>query len=237
MNPINCLIVDDNEMDRLYIEDYISLYHDFKLVGSFSNPLECIEVIKTREIDVLFLDIDMPIMDGINFLRKLDHPPICVFITSFPDFAVDAFEIEAVDYLLKPVKQDRFEKAVNRIKTLISLNQKVKESETEFTGGKITIKYGNAIYIVLISDIIYLEALANWTRVVTNEKNYVILYNLKNFLQQLPEDKFLRVHRSYAVAKNEVKKFQDNELQLGMQKIPVGKTYRKSVVDYLLGKH
>ena len=236
MHPVTCFIVDDNEMDRLTIEDHLSLHPDFKMKGSFSNPLECMESLKTQAIDVFFLDIDMPVINGINFLRKLEQPPICVFITSYPDFAVDAFEIEAIDYLLKPVKQDRFERAVNRIKTLMSLNREAAKNEVEIKGGKITIKDGNAIHIVMVSDIVYLEALANWTRIVTNNKKYVTLYNLKNFLLQLPEDKFLRVHRSYAVAKNEITKFQNNELQLGEHNIPVGKTYRKNIVDYLSRK-
>lgn len=236
MIPINCLIVDDDEMDRMNIEDYVTHCSDLKLLGSFSNPVESMELLKTQKIDLLFLDIDMPVMDGISFLKKIENPPLCIYVTSFRDYAADAYDAHAVDYLLKPVKQERFDEAIKRIKEILVLNKKAQYYDLHFEDGQVTIRVGNAIHKVLISDIIFLEALANWTKVVASGQKYITLYNLKNFLQELPRDKFLRVHRSYAVAKNKINKLQNNELHLGEHNVPVGKTYRQSVLNFLSQK-
>lgn len=233
MKAINCLIVDDNEMDRLIIEDYISHRDDLNLLGSFSSPVEALEILKSEKIQLLFLDIDMPVINGINFFKKLENPPLCVFITAFPDFALEAFDINAIDYLLKPVKPARFEEAVKRIKEWVDITEKAERYNLDIESNWITIKEGNTINKVMITDIIFLEALANWTKVITSSKRYITLYNLRNFLQELPGERFLRVHRSFAVSKNKINKFHDNEIQLGQYKVAVGKTYRQSVIEFM----
>ncbi len=235
MEPINCLIVDDEELDRMVVEDFVQNTPGLNLLGSFSNALECVDTINTKDIDLLFLDIDMPVINGVDFLKKLEVPPLCIFITSHVDYALDAFELHAVDYILKPLKKERFDAAVERAVELISIRQKALHYDLNFENDRLTIKEGNIINKVLINDIIYLEALTNYTKVVTKGKKYITLNNLKNFLEDLPHDKFLRVHRSYAVAKNKINSAKDGEIQLGDYKVPMGKTYRKIINQILSG--
>ncbi len=226
---INCIVIDDNNLDRLIIEDYVSQCSSLKLLGSFSNPVESIETIKAGKIQLLFMDIDMPVINGIDFFKKLENPPVCIFVTTYPEYALEAFNTHAFDYLLKPVKKERFEQAVKRTEELFDIQAKALLYDMNVEHDTLTIKEGNTINKVLISDIIYLEALTNYTKVVTNNKKYITLCNLKNFLEELPQEKFLRVHRSYAVAKNKINRLESGELILGEHKIPLGKTYRQQI--------
>jgi DNA-binding LytR/AlgR family response regulator len=233
MDAINCLIVDDEEIDRMMVEDLVLDHPSLHLVESFSNAIESLETLKSKDIELLFLDIDMPVISGVDFLKKLSTPPLCIFITSHVDYALDAFDLHAVDYLLKPVKKERFDLSIKRAIELISIRKKALNYDLNFENDRLTIKEGNSINKVAINDIIYLEALTNYTKVVTGERNYITLQNLKNFLEELPQDKFLRVHRSYAVAKNKITSAKDGELKVGSASIPLGKTYKKMISKLL----
>ncbi len=229
MKPINCIIIDDEELDLFVIEEYVSDYNYLNLLGSYRNVLESIELLKTKDIDLLFMDIDMPVINGVDFLKKIENPPYCIFITSHVEYALEAFDLHAIDYLLKPIKKVRFDIAVKRAYELFSIQEKALSYELIFEKETIIIKEGNSINKVLINDIVYLEALTNYTKVVTNTRRYITLQNLKNFLNELPQEKFVRIHRSYAVAKNKIKKLQQGEIFLEDFKLPLGKTYRKDV--------
>lgn len=234
MEPINCVIIDDEEIDRMLVEEYVRSTPGLHLTGTFSNALESFDTIDSKDVELLFLDIDMPVISGVDFLKKLEHPPLCIFITSHPEFALDAFELHAVDYILKPVKKERFDLAIERAFELISIRQKALHYDLNFENDRLTIKEGTSINKVLINDIIYLEALTNYTKVVTKGRKYITLNNLKNFMEELPQDKFLRVHRSYAVAKNKINSAKDGEILLGEFKVPMGKTYKKLVNKILM---
>jgi DNA-binding LytR/AlgR family response regulator len=237
MIPTTCIVVDDNEMDRLNVEDYVRESESLKLIGSFSNPLECLDILKLQKVSILFLDIDMPVINGINFFKALDNPPLCVFITAFPDYAVEAFNVQAIDYLLKPVKKERFEETLRRIQEWVEIIEKALQYKMQIEQDIITVKEGNSINKVLIKDIIYVEALGNWTKIVTPGKKFITLCNLKNFLEELPGEQFYRVHRSFAVAKNKINCLQNGELQLGEYKVPLGKTYRQGLKKILCEKN
>src|SRR5262245_6999590 len=124
MKPLNCVIIEDNEVDRTLLEEYLSQYSYLKRTGSFSNPLESLEHVKRGDTDLLFIDIDMPVINGIEFLRSLQNPPQCIFVTGHPEFAVDAFDIQAIDYVLKPIKPDRLERAIHRSLELMEIKSK-----------------------------------------------------------------------------------------------------------------
>jgi two-component system, LytTR family, response regulator len=234
--PFQCLIVDDNELDGALVMQYLQPQAWLKPVGTFANPLECMSVFATTEVDVLFLDIDMPVVNGINFIRSLKNPPLCVFITNHPDYATDAFDVQAFDYLLKPVTRERFERTLQRIREYFEIQTKVLHYDTLLEQDTITFKEGTAIAKVATGDIIYLEALANYTKVVTADRQYITLNNLKNFLDALPSDAFMRIHRSYAVAKKWITGLERGEVLMGRHKLPFGKTYRKEIQSGLLEK-
>jgi DNA-binding LytR/AlgR family response regulator len=233
MKPINCIIIDDEEIDRLLIKDYVETSRNLKLFGTYSNAVESLNAMRTENIDLLFLDIDMPIINGIDFLKKFERHPLCIFITSHPEFALDAFELHAVDYLLKPVKKGRFDVAVERADELISIRKKALDYDLNFEKETLTIKEGTSINKVKVNDIIYLEALTNYTKVVTVARKFITLKNLKSFLEELPPDKFLRIHRSYAVAKNKISSLQYDEVVIEGHELPLGKTYRKQIKRFL----
>ena len=132
MEKINCLIIDDDEIDRMMVEDFVEKCPGLALLGSFSNALESLKSINSMDIDLLFLDIDMPVINGVDFLKKIENPPLCVFITSHPDYALEAFDLHAVDYILKPVKKERFDLAIDRVIELISIRQKALHYDLNF---------------------------------------------------------------------------------------------------------
>jgi DNA-binding LytR/AlgR family response regulator len=231
-----CLIVDDNELDRALVAQFLQPHGWLRPAGSFSNPLECVSVLATTQVQVLFLDIDMPVINGINFIKSVKNPPLCVFITNHTDYAADAFDVQAFDYLLKPINKERFERTLGRIKEYFDIQAKVVHYDTLLERDTITFKEGTAIAKVATGDIVYLEALANYTKVVTAERHYITLNNLKTFLEALPQNAFMRIHRSYAVAKKWITGLDKGEVLLGKYKLPFGKTYRKDIQNTLLEK-
>lgn len=236
MQPLNCLVVDDDELDRLLIEQHIQSCSWLKRIGSFANPLECLPLLAVSDVQILFLDIDMPVINGINFIKTLPSPPLCVFITNHPDYALEAFDVHAFDYILKPVTKERFTRTLERLAEYVEIRAKVQHYDAHLEQDTITFKEGTAVAKVTTGDIIYLEALANYTKVVTPERNYITLRNLKSFLEELPSDKFLRVHRSYAVAVKKITGLDKADVLLGKYKVPFGKTYRKNIYDVVLEK-
>jgi len=229
MKYLNCVIIEDTLVDRLLLEEYLSSYSFITVTGSFNNPLESLEHLKTHVTNLLFIDIDMPVISGIDFLKSMTDPPPCIFVTVHPEYAIDAFDIQAVDYLLKPVKPDRLDKAIQRAIELQEIRSKALQYNLNFENDYLMIKEGTAVNKVNVADIVYLEALTNYTKVITEQKKYITLNNLKSFMDHLPQSRFLRIHRSYAVAINKIRGLYKNELLVGEQRLPLGKTYRQEV--------
>jgi len=229
MKHLNCVIIEDTLVDRLLLEEYLSRYSFITVAGSFANPLESVEHLKTHVTNLLFIDVDMPVLSGIDFLKSMTNPPPSILVTVHPEFAIDAFDIQAIDYLLKPVKPDRLDKAIQRAIELQEIKSKALQYNLHFENDYLMIKEGTAVNKVHVADIVYLEALTNYTKVITEQKKYITLNNLKSFMDHLPENKFLRIHRSYAVAVNKIRGLYKNELLVGEQRLPLGKTYRQQV--------
>lgn len=222
-------IVDDDETARLLIEAYAQPHKDLQLQGSFEHPLDAISFINNNQPDLLFLDIEMPLLNGIDFLRSLKKPPLCIFITSHPEFAIEAFELFALDYILKPITEDRLNTAIVRAKTFLDIQQKAVAYEHKIEQETIIIQEGYETHRVQLSDILYLEALKDYTRIFTKHKNYITLGNLSRILESFNVPSFTRVHRSYAVNSSLINSFTDNNISIQGTEIPVGKTYRSIV--------
>lgn len=234
MLEISCAIIEDNEFDRKSTEYYVEQFSFLKLAGSFSNVFEAQGILNSNTVKLLFMDIDMPVMNGLDFLKSLDYHPLCIFITAHPEYAVESFELHALDYIVKPLKLDRFRQAVNRAKEYIEIKSKAELYDVEFGKNTLSIKEGTATIQLNITDIIYLEALGDYTKIITSRKMYLTLHNLKAFIEKLPEQKFLRIHRSFAVAISKIKVIKDNELVLDDVRLPVGKTFRRTINKYLV---
>lgn len=223
------VIVDDNDTDRMLIEALAMKHTELALSGSFMNPLDAIGFIRDSPPDLLFLDVEMPIMNGVDFLRSMKHPPLCIFITSHPDFAVEAFELFALDYIVKPLTKERFDASITRVKSFFDIRRKALQYEHHLEQDVIVIQEGYETHRVLLSDIIYLEALKDYTRIFTREKSYITLGNLSRTLEDFNVPQFMRVHRSYAVNAKHIRSIVDQNVKMDHKLIPIGKTYKQAI--------
>ncbi|MEO8820059.1 MAG: LytTR family DNA-binding domain-containing protein [Ginsengibacter sp.] len=224
------VIVDDDEIDRAVVEAEAGKFSFLQKVASCSNPIEAFEIISGSKPDVIFLDIEMPEISGIDFLRKKIHTSaLPVLITSHPEFALEGFELEAFDYVLKPVSSERFATCAYRLRDFYEMRAKAYAFENEQENNFIIVKQGYDKYKIAINDILYLEAMKDYTKIVTVEQKYLVLSTLNGIIEKLPESKFIRIHRSYVVNKNKVDAVQKNKVQIQSAELPVGKLYRNEL--------
>ena len=227
MKKLNCIIVDDDEIDRLTVLSYSKKFENLTVLGVFDSAISALEMIQKEAIDVLFLDIDMDEMSGLEF-RKIAHEiPVCIFITSHPEHAVESFELETLDFIVKPIKLDRFTQTMRRIEEFMELKLKAQLFESSIGGDAIYIKEGHEKTKVKLHDILYLEALKDYTLVVTNQKRHCVLSSIGNLLKENHFQSFVRIHRSFAVQKQYIDKKLTNEIILNNGvSIPIGRSYK-----------
>lgn len=229
------IAIDDSELDLLSIVEYTKNYPFLQNCGTFSNAVEGYEVLDKIKPDLIFLDIEMKGINGIELLRKIrKQVSIAVFVTSHPEYALESFELSVLDYLLKPVTPERFARTAYKIKEYWAMKQKSDAYEVLFEQDVLTIKEGHNQVRLFQHDIIYLEAMQDYTKIVTHQKNYMTLASLSYFMEQLPENRFIRVHRSYAVSLDQIKELRYTELLCDKMLIPVGKTYRSAIAKLRL---
>lgn len=231
MEKFSCIIVDDDEIDRLTVLSLAKQFENLTIKGVFGSSDEALQFIENEKIDILFLDIDMPSISGLDLRKKTLHIPICIYITSHPEHAVESFELEALDFIVKPVKMDRFSKTINRISEFMEIKQKAQLFESSLGGDTIYIKEGHEQTKIKLHNIIYLEALKDYTLVVTNEKRHCVLSTIGNLLKEVHFQSFVRIHRSFAVQKQYIAKKFSNEILLNNGVlIPIGRSYKDNVI-------
>jgi two-component system, LytTR family, response regulator len=217
---INCMIIDDEPLAVRLLENHISKIAELKLIATAANALEAYRILQTQEVDLLFLDIQMPDLNGIEFLRSLKKRPSVIFTTAYREFAIDGFELEAVDYLLKPITFERFFKSVDRI-----LRQVKKESEEDF----VIFKSDGFNRKLLLKDILYFESVGNDIKVVLVEEIMMVPKMAVSELAAGLQDKgFLRIHRSFIINRNRVTAISTHEVLIGKASIPVGRSFREA---------
>ncbi len=230
MNTVfTCVIVDDDEIDRLTTVSYLRKFPSLRVGGVFDSAEKALDAIPGLEPDILFLDIDMPGINGLQLREKLLHIPACVFITSFPDYAVESFELAAFDFLVKPLRADRLALTVQRLEDYLRIRHKSELFDYALGGDVVYIKDGHQQVKIALHDIYYLEALKDYTAIVTSKKKYTVLSTIGNLLAIKGFSSFIRIHRSYAVQKNYVDRVSSRELQVGESVLPIGRTYRDAV--------
>lgn len=232
MEIYNCVIVDDSEIDQLRLKGLLRKFPQFNLVGSFLSPQKALNALEDINVEVLFLDIEMPGINGLEFRKRTEHIPACVFVSYSPEYALKSFETQIVDYLVKPLEYNRFTKTVRKIESLIGLTrmatQAVPADEPLF------LKSGNKQVRFNANSILYIEALSDYTQAVTNDGKQVISFPLGRVLNDDAFKSFIRIHRSYAVPRQSVFKFSRKEIILkNGTTLPIGKTYRDAVTQNL----
>ncbi|MBI1222699.1 MAG: response regulator [Bacteroidetes bacterium] len=231
---LNCIIVDDEPLAQDVIESYLESEQDIQLLRKCQNALEAREALKSLQVDLLFLDIQMPEISGIDFLRSLESPPMVIFTTAHPNYAVEGFNLDAVDYLMKPISKERFTKAVKKARELYQLkNQPVTTGLPAEDDDHFFVKADQKLVKLRYDDVHYVEALADYVKIHTDEKRIITLQTMKKMEERLPSDRFIRVHRSFIVRIGKIKAISGNKIELGDQQIPIGKNYKSSLYEYL----
>lgn len=230
MAQFNCIIIDDDEIDRLTVVSYVKKKSNITILGVFEKAEDALPLLETQEIHILFLDIDMPSLNGLEFRKKAIDVPVCIFITAHPEHAVESFELDTLDFIVKPIKLDRFNQTMIRVEEYMELKHKAALFELTIGGDVIYIKQGHEQIKIKLHDILYLEALKDYTKVVTSQKKYCVLSNLGSLLKEQHFASFLRVHRSYAVQKQFIKKVLTHEVVLNNETlIPIGRSYKNNL--------
>ena len=227
---INCIIVDDDEIDRLTVLSYAKRFPILNIIGAYSCAEDALEAIANNNIDVLFLDIDLPGLSGVELRKSAQGVPACIFITSHPEFAVESFELDTLDFIIKPIKLDRFENAMKRVEEFMEIKQKADLFESSIGGDIIYIKEGHEQTKVKLHDIFYIEALKDYSLIITSQKRHCVLSSIGNLLKEVDFQSFIRVHRSFAVQKQFVQKINMHEIILNNEVIiPVGRSFKENL--------
>jgi two-component system LytT family response regulator len=229
----NCFIVDDNHIDRLTTLSFVRNQSFLKITGQFDRATMALEAAEKSMPDVVFLDIDMPEINGLNLRTQLDKVPACIFITAYPDYALSAFEVNALDFLVKPLKSDRFGISMNRLKEFLQIRQRADLIHHKIEDDNLFIKDGREHIKIKFKDIIYLEALKDYTGIVTQDRKYSVLSPIGNLLREKAFQNFIRIHRSYAVQKNKIQRFNSKEVMAGRTLLPIGRMYKDDLNTFL----
>lgn len=225
----SCIIVDDDEIDRLTVLSFLKNYSFITPIGVYDAADKALAAASSQKPDVLLLDVDMPGMNGLQLRNELRDVTACIFITSYPDYAVDGFELQALDFLVKPVTHNRFDKAMLRLQEYLMLKEKALVLEHTIGGDTVFIKEGHTEIKLQLHEILYLEAMKDYTAVITGSRKYMMATPMGTLLQELLFQQFIRIHRSYAVPKNFVQRVSANEVQINDVVLPVGRTYKDAL--------
>lgn len=225
---LKCLVVDDEPLSQDIMAEFVRLCPELILAGICNDALEAGRILQQDKIDLLFLDINMPKLSGIGFVKSLKKPPLFVFVTAYPGYAIEGFEVDAVDYLLKPVSFERFRAAVNRVLERFS-NKNKTEAGTEH----IMVRADKKNYRIHFDEILFLEAQGDYVKFVTTGKSLMVHGTLKDFEAQLPEQKFERIHKSYIISLSKVVYLEGNLVKIGEHRLPVSINYRDQLFKKL----
>lgn len=236
---LKCLIIDDEPLARKGLKEYIADVDFLELAGEFDSPLKATDALARQQIHLLFLDIHMPRISGIAFLRTLQHPPLVILTTAYPQYALEGFDLSVLDYLLKPISFDRFFKAVLKAKEHYEHRRPAAAgSSPEAKDDYIFIKSDNKLVKLAYSEIVYVEALQNYVAIHTAEKKYISYLTFKSIEESLPADQFIKVHKSYLVSISKISSIEGNEIIAGGQHIPISRNLKDEVMERLLkGKY
>ncbi|WP_310555434.1 LytTR family DNA-binding domain-containing protein [Flavobacterium sp.] len=226
---LNCIVVDDSSIQRILVTKLVDAHPNLLLVNEFSNAIETKNCLSTKKIDLLFLDIEMPIISGFNLLDGLKEKPQIIFITAKAEYAVKAFDYDATDYLQKPITKERFNAAIKRAMDMYQLRRDSLEEE----GEHIFIKSNLKKLKIYTAKIKWIEAFGDYVKVITEEDSHLVLSTMKAFESDLSSDKFIRVHKSFIVNIDKIEKFNSKFAEIGLTKIPLSRNKKENLIKAL----
>ena len=231
MSQLNCIIIDNDELDRLMVISLLKRFSQIKIMGVFNSAESALNYLESHRPDIIFLDIDMPGQNGLELRQKFQDIPVCIFITSHPEYAVESYNLDTLDFLVKPLKLERFEKTILRIVEYMELKTKASLFESSIGGDMIFIKEGHNKIKIKLHEIMYLEAMKDYTLLVTEQKRHCILSNLGNLLNSEHFKSFVRVHRSFAVQKQRINKITATNIVMDNSTLlPVGRSFKENLI-------
>lgn len=229
---MKCVVIDDEPLAIGILEEYIAKVHFLDLLGSFRNAVKALEYVRLHDVDLIFLDINMPDISGMEFLNSLDDQPLVVFTTAYSEYAARSYDYEAVDYLVKPIEFERFLKAASRALSRFEA-RRLEEADGEKANAheedSILVKSGADYHSLRLSDILLVEAAGNYVTFVTATQKVLSLMTLKNACKKLPADRFIRIHRSFIVAFDKIDVIQRDQVIVRGAAIPIGEAYRQEL--------
>lgn len=231
MKNLRCLIVDDEPLAQDVIQAHLTATEGLELVARCNNAIEANEKLKSEEVDLIFLDVNMPGLTGIDFLRSLQNPPLVIFTTAYAEYAVDGFELDAIDYLLKPISKDRFQKAVSKAQEYYKIKHENSASDAELDDNHVFVKANQKLIKINFDEIKYVEAFADYVKIFVEDKRIVTLQTMKNMERKLPKEQFCRIHRSFIVALKHIESYNTSNVEIDGVKIPIGKNYKDAFMD------
>ncbi|MFD2934884.1 LytR/AlgR family response regulator transcription factor [Spirosoma flavum] len=234
---INCVIVDDEPLAREGLASYVREVDFLHLIGTCEHPLELINVLDQQPTDLIFLDIQMPKMSGIDFLKIVKSPPMVIITTAYPSFALEGFQLNVLDYLLKPITFERFFKSATKAKEyhrLVSQSTSPAHQKVESWPDYVFIKCGNKYEKLYFETILFIEGMQNYVTIFTDKGKYVTLLNMKDLEQNLMSYSFIRVHKSYMVSSRKIDGIDGNDILIQSHRIPISRNYRDQVMNNVL---
>lgn len=229
-----CVVVDDEDLARRLIENHLSQLENFKVIASCGSAIEASKVLKTEQVDLLFLDIEMPVLTGTDFFANLILKPKVIFTTAYRDYALDGFELNAVDYLLKPISFGRFFKAIEKFLEQQQPKNDTPKEISEVSSDYIFVRKDRKQVKVFFNDIQYVESVKDYIKIVTQNENHIVKHSMTSF-EELLDHRFVRTHRSYIVNTNKVTAYTKQDVEIGKIEIPISESQRRKVQAFFKG--
>ena len=222
---IKCVIIDDEPLAINVVENHLKEFQNFEIIETFNNPIEALSLLEEGNVDVLFLDINMPKMNGLDFAKTLNSKMNVVITSAYREYAVESFDLNVLDYLVKPIPFNRFLKTINKITQKVYLQKGVQKDEDVYSDSFIFLKVDKKLVKIKFEAILYIESLKDYIKVFTTTGNHLVHKSLTSMTEELPDTNFIRIHRSYTIAIDKVESLEGNLLEIGITRIPIGRKY------------
>lgn len=231
-----CLIVDDEPLARELIKGYVAKLENFEIVAECSDAMKALNVLRSKPVDLMFMDIQMPQITGVEFLKTLKHAPKVIITTAYREYALDGFELDVVDYLLKPITFERFLKSVNKYYQMSQEEVQVVSGQNADKGTDesfIYVKENKKVIKIYLSEIKYIEGLSEYVQIYTDKRKVIVKTSLTQMEEKLPSEHFLRIHKSYIISVNKIEAFTANTIEIQNKELPIGRSYKNVVLNLL----